>query len=229
MSALYWRLNITAGNSAYVRAIEIEFHSTIGGSTICTGGTAIASTSFSGQPASGAFDGIINNTPINRWTSSGAALPQWIGYQLPTAADVVEIKVCGDTTPPTPSQAILTFTLQSSPDGVTWADAWRPITQVTWPAATFLTFTAPVTAFAGELLTGTTDAYCFSSEARAVRDAGIFAPLINYQFVIPLQFKNQGWYGVGSAYETWLTLLAPDLLPPSGHTLADVQHFPVET
>jgi hypothetical protein len=35
-------------------------------------------------------------------------------------------------------------------------------------------------------------------------------------------YKMRGYYGVGSVYETWVEINAPDTTPPSGHVLSNV-------
>jgi hypothetical protein len=35
-------------------------------------------------------------------------------------------------------------------------------------------------------------------------------------------YKNHGWYSTGSVFEVWVTSGSPQTVPPSGHTLADV-------
>lgn len=41
----------------------------------------------------------------------------------------------------------------------------------------------------------------------------------------PVDFKNEGWYAAGSAWETWITSGDPGTIPPSGHTLTFLQHL----
>lgn len=38
-------------------------------------------------------------------------------------------------------------------------------------------------------------------------------------------FKNEGWYAAGGVWEVWTSLLAPETVPPSGHTLTLLQHM----
>lgn len=42
--------------------------------------------------------------------------------------------------------------------------------------------------------------------------------------VAPLLFKNEGYYVSGGVWETWTTTGAPATVPPSGHTLTNLQH-----
>lgn len=41
------------------------------------------------------------------------------------------------------------------------------------------------------------------------------------------RFKNIGWYATGSVYEEWISDQAPSITPPSGHTLTNIQHYPI--
>lgn len=41
------------------------------------------------------------------------------------------------------------------------------------------------------------------------------------------RFKNVGWYAAGGVFEEWITTGVPGTVPPSGHTLTNVQHYPI--
>lgn len=41
------------------------------------------------------------------------------------------------------------------------------------------------------------------------------------------RFKNVGWYVAGGVFEEWITTDTPGTVPPSGHTLINVQHYPI--
>lgn len=41
------------------------------------------------------------------------------------------------------------------------------------------------------------------------------------------RFKNIGWYAAGSVFEEWISTENPSVTPPSGHTLTDIQHYPI--
>lgn len=62
------------------------------------------------------------------------------------------------------------------------------------------------------------------------REDGRGGFLIENTSAVPnlLKFKNQGWYAAGTTYETWVTTIAPNTLPPSGHTLADISFVILE-
>jgi hypothetical protein len=138
-----WRLYINAANGpTYVRVIDAQFRSAVGGPTLTTGGSAFASSAFSGQPASGAFDGFVDDvTASHRWTSAGASppVPQFVGYYLPTAATLNEVTVVGDSASGVPAQSINGFIVQSSADSTTglngtWVNEWAVTGQTGWGA-----------------------------------------------------------------------------------------------
>ena len=77
----YWRLRFPSGTviggRTYLTIPEVQFRSSIGGSQGATGGTATASSTYSGFPASNAFIG------SSFWSSSGSATEgQWIAYDM---------------------------------------------------------------------------------------------------------------------------------------------------
>ena len=83
-----------------------------------------------------------------------------------------------------------------------------------------------MTTRAGELLDNVT-AYRFSVK--------LYGRLGTYEFpttgtnIVNLIFKNQGWYATGSVFEEWITSPAPGTVPPSGHTLTDIQHLVLQS
>lgn len=84
-----WRLYITAvegtGNPTVA---ELEMFSAFGGASVCTGGTALASSNTSGNAAANAFDGNIGTT----WVASAVA-PGWVEYDFPSPVTIVGIGV----------------------------------------------------------------------------------------------------------------------------------------
>jgi hypothetical protein len=95
MAHRYWRLRFPSGNAlgsgrTTMTVAEIEFHTSIGGSQAATGGTAAASTIYSGYPASRAFDG---NTG-NFWSSNvNDTAGSWVSYDFGSTVDIVEFKM----------------------------------------------------------------------------------------------------------------------------------------
>jgi len=81
-----WRLTITATQSGEPGLANFELRDDFGGADLTTGGTATASSIYSGTyPADNAFDG--SNT--TSWFSS-SGFPQWIQYEFASPVDVVE-------------------------------------------------------------------------------------------------------------------------------------------
>jgi hypothetical protein len=107
-------------NGAATQASEIQFHSSVGGSNITSGGVAIASETYNSvytyMPAN-AFDG--NTATIWAVNSSSNA---WIGYVFPTAPTILEFSW---QAPPSGggndyARGPTTIVLETSSDGVTW-------------------------------------------------------------------------------------------------------------
>jgi hypothetical protein len=89
-SSTKWRIYVNATQGGSATAInEIEMRSSIGGSNLCSGGTATASANIGAPYAPGsAFDG---NTSTY-WYSGGSGA-QWIQYEFGSAQDIVEFLV----------------------------------------------------------------------------------------------------------------------------------------
>lgn len=95
----YWRVLVTKNNSEvsgyqYVTIMELGLRTSIGGSSVATGGTASASSEAFGWVAANAFDG---TTSGNGWIGSNdlVAPPQWLKYDFGSGndKDIVEFKV----------------------------------------------------------------------------------------------------------------------------------------
>jgi hypothetical protein len=119
----YWRLNfngVTNGSSLAAIA-EVQFLDITPAPISLSGGTASASTSFSGSfVAANAFDG----NPATAWESSASpssGSPQWLQYQFtgPVSVTSIAISVRNDSTAWT-SQSPTAMQIQGSPDGITW-------------------------------------------------------------------------------------------------------------
>jgi hypothetical protein len=113
----YWRVFVngpTTGSSVVALA-EVVFLDTNNIPISTSGGTASASSVFSGDPASNAFDG----NPSTVWASNAnpsSGSPQWLQYQFTGAVPVVAVAITIGVV----SQSPPTFLIQSSPDGTTW-------------------------------------------------------------------------------------------------------------
>lgn len=92
------RLLITSvqGGGNYVTIGELQFRGTIGGATLCTGGTAFAdsyytSGTYGPLTADKAFDG--TNAIANSWISNVTSLPHHVGYIFAAPVDIAEIAI----------------------------------------------------------------------------------------------------------------------------------------
>lgn len=86
----YWRLLLSAVNTNSRAAVaELQMRGSLGGATLCTGGTILASGTSSGMVAANAFDG--NTT--TEWNSEITGGIPWIGYDFGTPVSVLEISV----------------------------------------------------------------------------------------------------------------------------------------
>lgn len=144
----YWRVFITAANSTpvYGSIQELEFRATVGGATLCTGGSPIASSYYTPPDyfPSIAFDGDITSVgpnPPECWAASGIETQPWLGYVLPAPSAVSQIMVCARHT--TPAQSPKDFTIQASDDGAAWVDQWSVTNQTAWAAGEIRTFNRP--------------------------------------------------------------------------------------
>ncbi len=138
----YWRMNITATVSGHSGVNEFEWRSTAGGVDRTGSGTAATNSTFSGFPASDAFD----NNNSTSWATSGSALPHWISYDFGAgnAWDIVEISIL--PRPGSLDQGPTTFQWQYSDDNSAWTTVVTK-TGLTWPtsAAQIIDVSAPAT------------------------------------------------------------------------------------
>lgn len=123
----YWRVR-SGGIESQTVIAELEFANTTGGTDLCTGGTAIASSSYGGSLApSQAF----NNNPADRWASSDGSANCWLGYDLGAGneAEVNEVRITPSATEGT--QCMRWFYVESSDDGSTWTFEWMSLNEGT--------------------------------------------------------------------------------------------------
>jgi hypothetical protein len=135
MSHRYWRLYIDDSNyGGYVNLMELELRTSIGGSSVATGGTASASSTGFGWSASNAFDGL-TNTFGTGWHSNTNNLPttaEWLQYDFGAGndKDIAEFAIWART-----SQVDFfpkDFRLQWSDNGSTYTDVWRAKGVTSW-------------------------------------------------------------------------------------------------
>jgi hypothetical protein len=120
----WWRIrmvpfkhNPPVYSHGYIRIAEVEFHDTVGGSNIATGGTIFASESGDiggNYSAANAFDG----DHATYWGSFNWNTDQYIGYHFAAPVTIAEIAVrVSSIVQHVPSACILEY----SDDNVTWA------------------------------------------------------------------------------------------------------------
>lgn len=135
-----WRLLFPSGTttnnpttSIDVEIYEVEMRATSGGADQCTGGTASASSEFSGSfVASRAFD---NNTGT-QWASTNAGNNgSWLQYTFASAVAVNEVTVKGN-----PSTGPTSLRLQYY-DGSTWQTYIESAGPLSWSSGETKTFT----------------------------------------------------------------------------------------
>ncbi|MBF0263164.1 MAG: discoidin domain-containing protein [Magnetococcales bacterium] len=132
----FWRLYVTQSQNSSRNILlfkTLEFRASIGGPSICTGGSAIASGAESSYPAAHAFDG----NDATSWYLLGTDAPVWIGYDLGygNAAPVEEIAIDASG-----YSAPSSFSLQHSDDGIIWTTlkSWTALSQnYFWSRAVF--------------------------------------------------------------------------------------------
>ena len=142
--ARYWRLALTqtAGN-AYAMA-EVQFRATAGTPLLFSGGAASATQTYNGAPGTYDASHATDNDPSTFWSSndSGAGQSWAYDYGSGAALAIVEVTIQARNDSYA-SQTPAAFSLQSSPDGTSWADV-ADFTAQSWSGGQVQTFTVPV-------------------------------------------------------------------------------------
>lgn len=120
----YWRVKATATTGSFVGCAEIEFRTSYAGPQAAVGGTALADSSFSGLPASNAFDGSAAN-----WACNGTGTASYIGYDFGSPVDIREMAWTNRSSAPT--QNWTSATVDGSTDGTTWTTV-ATLTAASW-------------------------------------------------------------------------------------------------
>lgn len=128
MSAhVYWRINFASPNNGNNPAIcELAMHTSVGGSDVCSGGTAGGTNINASFPASNAFDGNLTGTDCQLSSATGT-----ISYQFASAQSIVEYVVTSSATLAA-TYAPETWTFEYSDDGSTWTVAAYARGQTAW-------------------------------------------------------------------------------------------------
>jgi hypothetical protein len=140
---LYWRCNFTASNGSNIGVAEIAMHTSVGGSDVCTGGTASGTNINGSYPAANAFDGNLA-TDCQLTSSTGT-----ISYGFASSQAIVEYAVTASASLAA-SYAPENWTFEGSPDGVNWTIMAYVRGQVAWGANETRTFAVNAGAEAGK-------------------------------------------------------------------------------
>lgn len=145
----YWRVVFGPDNSGnpggqtVIALAEMEMRTAVGGSDVCSGGTAFDDGhTVGGFSAAGAF---ANDGDTSQWASSGIA-PFYLGYDFGAGNDkaIVEIAIM-PRTGFTGGQAPGQFKVQASSNNTDWIDQWW-VTRgsiISYTNNTFTVFTKP--------------------------------------------------------------------------------------
>ena len=124
-----WRINISAVQSAgnWANISHIEMAATVGGTNLCSGGTATASSDDGSNVAANAFGGTVGAA----WFSGTGTMPQWIAYQFASAVTIGEVRLRGPNSQP--NDGIKNFTIEYF-DGSAWQVA-KTVANEIWAGA----------------------------------------------------------------------------------------------
>ena len=134
ITARYWRVNVTAnnGHGVYLTVAEVELRAVPGGAdqTSPAGAATASSMANSGNAPRFAFDDNVGT----KWTAAGTT--GWIQYDAGTPIDVMQVGVMGNYSGGDQAAfAPKDFNIQSSDDGVTWADRLTVTGETGWAGA----------------------------------------------------------------------------------------------
>jgi hypothetical protein len=134
-----WRITISATQSGEPGLAALVMRTTPNGPDVCTGGTASASSEYSGTyTAAKAFDA--NNATA--WYSS-SGFPQWLQYDFGAAVDIVEYQLRAPTNYPTEAPKTWTFSHNDGAGGWTEVDAQTTVPNWSESEERTYTFDAP--------------------------------------------------------------------------------------
>lgn len=116
----YWRVRtiVTSGATSFA---EIEMTDALTGANLCVGGSAFASSEYSGTTtAAKAFDGVVNDADTYSWAANtGVNGTGWIAYRFATPVNIREVRISPRMTI-FPQQYPTTFAIDNSSDGENW-------------------------------------------------------------------------------------------------------------
>lgn len=135
----YWRVQFFANSGGGVYGLaDMEMRATPSGSNQTSGGTASASSTFSGLSAANAFDG---NSATVWGNASGVALGHWLKYAFASPVTVAEIAI-RSRNDASYNQGPTYGIVQFSDDNTNWTNAWN-FSTTAWTQNVLRAFTDP--------------------------------------------------------------------------------------
>lgn len=136
----YWRLfSVKSNDTANTAVCELEMFTSLGGTNVCTGGTAASSSNWAGWEAAKAFDGI--KTGDQGWAGSGGTyLNQWVSYDFGAGNEVEIIQVAVTARSTNLGNMPNLFAIEWSDDGINWTQKGHIPPQTSWGANETRTF-----------------------------------------------------------------------------------------
>jgi len=131
----YWRLHIVSqegSNFNYMSLWTLDFQDS-SGTSLCTGGVALASSHYAFYDPSRIFPGGPGD-----WVSNNE-MACWVGYQFAAPVEPGRVVLSNSNTGNNP----VVMELQSSDDGVSWSAEWVLTKPATWTLHSPVTYTAP--------------------------------------------------------------------------------------
>lgn len=111
----YWGINFLASTSDVVAMAEVEMAATVGGASLCSGGTPSASSTNGGA---GAVSTLFDGSNTTRWGAANGTFSEWIMYDFGAPVSIGELRIRARDD--IPAQAPRAFTFWGSDDaGVT--------------------------------------------------------------------------------------------------------------
>ena len=136
LSRRYWRISVTANNgSAYFGIAEFQFRNTVGGSNITSFASAAtrASASTEVNSSNSARHAFGTGLGVGWLSAASPTPPQWLQYVFDTPETILQISMAPNGNQPTAIPSA--FTVQNSPDGVTWTTVKTVTGQTGWSGA----------------------------------------------------------------------------------------------
>lgn len=137
----YWRIFVNQPEGTAAIAItELEFRATPGGGDQASGGSGVASSTFSGSfPVSQAFD----NSGSTFWHNGSSIEWAWVRYDFASPVSVAQIAITArNTGSPVAGPTNIAIQYADSSSGP-WTTAWNVIGEAAWSLSEVRTFTDP--------------------------------------------------------------------------------------